>query len=190
MYAPNQERHTCDEREKPHESRNAKKWPWIGRRIACVRSCSISSVIVTWPLSLVENIPLGALLRESGDVESYLQLLKTFKQDWSYHNREAGMESDLMKIKAWYQALDEEMGATLAAFSDEDLSRTIDPRGFTVDLRRLPASPADLRWQSKRLFQGDEQGVAPVISGIYWLSKVRAKKDTLTALPRWWQYRG
>lgn len=74
-----------------------------------------------------ENVPLGRLLRESGDVEySYMQSLKTFKQDWSSHHTEAGLESDLTQIKAWYCMLDEEMKATLAAFSDEDLSNTID----------------------------------------------------------------
>jgi hypothetical protein len=113
------------------------KWPWIGAAHS-LRS-QLLDLLSDSDLAFIpggENIPLGALLRESGDVEySYLQSLKTFKQDWSHHNREAGMESDLMKIKAWYQELDEEMGATLAAFSDEDLSRTIDPRGFTVDLQ-------------------------------------------------------
>ena len=50
---------------------------------------------------------LGTLLRESGDVEySYLHSLKTFKQDWSSHHTEAGLESDLTQIKAWYTKLD------------------------------------------------------------------------------------
>jgi DinB family protein len=77
-----------------------------------------------------ENVTLGTLLRESGDVEySYIQSLKTFKQDWSSHHTEAGLESDLTQIKAWYSTLDEEMKTTLAAFSDEDLSKTIDRGG-------------------------------------------------------------
>ena len=34
---------------------------------------------------------LGALCREMGEIEhSYIQSLKTFQQDWSYRNMEAG----------------------------------------------------------------------------------------------------
>ncbi|MGI8690430.1 MAG: hypothetical protein ACR2M3_17765 [Thermomicrobiales bacterium] len=126
------------------------KWPWIegahSLRAQLLDHLSDSDLAFT-PGG--ENIPLGALLRESGDVEySYLQSLKTFTQDWSYHNVEAGMESDLMRIKAWYQALDEEMKTTLAAFSDEDPAKTIDPRGFTVDLQ------LDVYLQALLIFSG------------------------------------
>jgi hypothetical protein len=113
------------------------KWPWINA--AHSLRAQLLDRINDADLAFIpggENIPLGALLREWGDVEySYLQSLKTFQQDWSHHNTEAGMESDLGQIEARYQALDEEMNATLAAFSDEDLSRTIAPRGFTVNLQ-------------------------------------------------------
>lgn len=92
---------------------------------------------------------LGALLREDGEVEyCYLQSLKTLKEDWSYRNTEAGLESDLTQIKAWYHTLDEEMKATLAAFSDENLSKTIDPRGFTVELQ------LDVYLQAQLIFLG------------------------------------
>ena len=34
-----------------------------------------------------QNMKLGALCREMGEIEySYIQSLKTFKQDWSYRN--------------------------------------------------------------------------------------------------------
>jgi len=70
---------------------------------------------------------LGALCREVGEIEhSYIQSLKTFKQDWSYHNTEAGLESDVNRLKAWYQTLDDEMKATVSALADEDLTKTID----------------------------------------------------------------
>jgi uncharacterized damage-inducible protein DinB len=113
------------------------KWPWIAAAHS-LRS-QLLDRLSDGDLSFIpggENVPLGRLLRELGDIEySYLESLRTFTQDWSYHNTEAGMESDLTKINAWYRALDEEMEATLAAFSDEDLSSTIDPRGFTVELQ-------------------------------------------------------
>src|SRR6266478_50345 len=79
------------------------------------------------------NMTLGGLLREMGEVEySYIQSLKTFKQDWSYHNREAGLESSVARLKAWFQTLDDELKATVDAFSDEDLQKTIDRGGFSA----------------------------------------------------------
>jgi hypothetical protein len=74
-----------------------------------------------------QNVTLGALLRECGEIEhAYLESLKTFKTDFSYRNAEAGLDSSLAKISAWYQKLDDEMQAVVASFSDEDLKKSID----------------------------------------------------------------
>jgi len=80
-----------------------------------------------------QNMALGALCREMGEIEhSYLQSLKTFKQDWSYRNTEAGLESSVARLKAWYQALDDEMKATVSTFSDEELKeKTVDRGTFS-----------------------------------------------------------
>ena len=79
-----------------------------------------------------QNMTLGALCREMGEVEySYIQSLKTFKQDWTYRNTESGLDSSVARLKVWYQTLDADMKATVEAFSDEDLKREID-RGFKV----------------------------------------------------------
>jgi len=84
-----------------------------------------------------QNSTLGALLREMGDIEhSYIQSLKTGRQDWSYHNTEAGLESDVTRLKAWYQRLDDELQATISAFSDEDLTRLVDRGGFSATVER------------------------------------------------------
>ena len=73
---------------------------------------------------------LGALLRELGDIEhSYIESLKTFRQDWSYHNTEVGLESNISRLKAWFQTLDDEMKATVSALSDDDLTKTVDRGG-------------------------------------------------------------
>ena len=79
-----------------------------------------------------QNMTLGALCREMGDVEySYIQSLKTFKQDFSYHNPEAGLEGSVERLKVWYAKLDAEMKAVAASFSDDDLKKPIE-RGFPV----------------------------------------------------------
>lgn len=70
------------------------------------------------------NMTLGALFREMGEIEySYTQSLKTFKQDWNYHNSEVG--NSVAALKAWFQTLDADMKASLEAMSDEDLSKPV-----------------------------------------------------------------
>jgi uncharacterized damage-inducible protein DinB len=115
------------------------KWPWIEGTHG-MRS-QLTDILSDADLSFSpggQNMTLGALLREMGETEySYIQSLKTFKQDWSYHNTEAGLESSITRLKAWYQALDEQMKATVSDLSDEDPAKTIDRGGFStpVDLQ-------------------------------------------------------
>ena len=80
-----------------------------------------------------QNMTLGALCREMGEIEhSYVQSLKTFQQDWSYHNGEVNLESSVARLKAWFQTLDDELKATISAFSDEDLKKTVDRGGYMM----------------------------------------------------------
>ena len=82
-----------------------------------------------------QNITLGELLREIGEIEySYIQSLKTFKQDWTYRNTEPGLQHHISQLKAWYQVLDNEMQATISDLSDEDLTKTIDRGGFALSV--------------------------------------------------------
>ncbi len=110
------------------------KWSWIegthGMRSQLLDSLSDADLAFS-PGG--QNMTLGALCREMGEVEySYIQSLKTFRQDWSYHNEEADLESSVARLKAWFQTLDDELKATVEAFSDEDLQKTIDRGGFAT----------------------------------------------------------
>lgn len=79
-----------------------------------------------------QNITLGALCREMGEIEySYIQSLKTFKQDWSYRNTEPGLETSVSKLKTWYETLDSNLEETVSALSEEDFKKTVD-RGFQM----------------------------------------------------------
>ena len=112
------------------------KWPWIEGSHG-MRS-QILGVLTDADLAFSpggQNISLGAVCREMGDVEhSYIQSLKTFTQDWSYHNTEAGLETSVTRLNAWYEELDKEMNATLLAFSDEDVTKTVDRSGYPMSL--------------------------------------------------------
>ncbi len=115
------------------------KWPWIEGTHG-MRS-QLTDMLSDADLSFNpggQNMTLGTLLREMGEIEySYIQSLKTFKQDWSYRNTEAGLDSSISRLKAWYQTLDEQMKARVSDLSDEDLTKTIDRGGFNmpVDLQ-------------------------------------------------------
>ena len=74
-----------------------------------------------------QTMTLGALCREMGDIEyAYLQSFKTFAQNFNYRNTEPGIETSVAKLIAWYQLMDEDLKATVAAFSEDDLKKMID----------------------------------------------------------------
>jgi len=81
-----------------------------------------------------DNLTLGALFRQMGEVEhSYLQGLKTFAQDWEYHNTEAGLDGSVGRLTAWFHELDAEVHATASALTDDDLAKTVErASGFSM----------------------------------------------------------
>ena len=110
------------------------KWPWIegthALRTQLLDTLSDADLAFS-PGG--QNMTLGALCREMGETEhSYTQSLKTFKQDWSYRNTEAGLESSVARLQAWFQTLDEVMKAAVSALSDEDLKKTVDRGGYAM----------------------------------------------------------
>lgn len=128
------------------------KWSWIegthGMRLQLLDALSDENLSFN-PGG--ENVTLGAVCRESGDVEySYIQSLKTFKQDWSYHNEAPGIETSVEQLRAWYQQMDGEMKAIVEGFSDDDLKKTIDRGGYPapVDMQ------LDVYLQAQLIFFG------------------------------------
>src|SRR6266536_4990121 len=107
------------------------RWPWFQE----VRGMRLQLLDILSNADLAfspggQNMTLGALVRRMGDLEySYIQSLKTGVRDLSYHNTEAGLESDITRLKAWFQALDDEMLDTISAFSKEELTKRVDLGG-------------------------------------------------------------
>jgi hypothetical protein len=80
-----------------------------------------------------QNMSLGALFREMGEVEyAYAESLKTFQQDWSYRNEEAGLDRSVARLKEWFQRLDEDLKAAAGALTDEDLMKMVGRGGFAL----------------------------------------------------------
>jgi hypothetical protein len=86
------------------------------------------------------------LCREIGEVQyAYLQSLHTFTQDWSYRNTEAGLDGSVARLKAWYEPLDADLQAAVAALTDDDLRKTVDRGGYAMPLDfQLDAYPQAL----------------------------------------------
>ena len=98
-----------------------------------------------------QNVTLGELFVEMGNVEhSYVQSLKTFEQDWSYHNTEAGLQNHVSQLKNWYQALDDEMKTTIGALSDEDTRKSVRRGEFSMPV----ALQLDVYVQALLIFLG------------------------------------
>ena len=115
------------------------KWPWI----EATHELRIQLLDILSDADLTfnpggQNMTLGALCRESGEVEySYMQSLKTFQQDWSYRNEEVALERSVARLKEWFERLDDELKAVASVLTDEDLKKTVERGGFAmpVDLQ-------------------------------------------------------
>lgn len=111
-------------------------WPWIeaahGMRVEMFDILNDAD-LAFYPGG--QNMTLGALCRQMGEIEySYTQSLKIFRQDWSYRNNEAALVSSIAHLKAWFQTLDDEMQAAVAALKDEDMRREVDRGGFAATI--------------------------------------------------------
>ena len=66
---------------------------------------------------------LGELCREMGDIErSYVEALRTFRQDFSWRNPDPAVERSVAALSAWFASLDRELLAALEALSDDDVA--------------------------------------------------------------------
>jgi len=128
------------------------KWPWIeaahGMRSQLFERLRDADLAFS-PGG--QNMTFGALCREMGETEhAYIQSLKTLKQAWSYRNTEADVVSSVVRLRAWFQTLDDEMKAAMAALSDEEVNKTVDRGGEAVTV----AFQLDVYLQAVLIFLG------------------------------------
>lgn len=77
-----------------------------------------------------ENPPLGELCREIGEIErAYIESFKTFTIDFSYRNTTPGLANSVAQLSAWFAELDDELKATVAGLSDEEVENRLVDRG-------------------------------------------------------------
>ncbi len=81
------------------------------------------------------NPTLGELCRVMGEVQrSYIDSLKTFKQDWSYRHPDPSIEGSVARLTEWFDELDAELQSTIEGLSEEDVERPVD-RGWPMPAR-------------------------------------------------------
>ncbi len=100
---------------------------------------------------------LGALCREIGEIEhSYIESLKTFRQDFSYRHPDPTVETSVEALTAWYLALDRDLDEAIAALSDDDIAnRRIVRDDFEIDaFNPLPAVQLDVYREALLIFYG------------------------------------
>ena len=99
------------------------------------------------------NPSLGALCREIGEIErSYIESLKTFRQDFGYRNADPRLESSVAALSAWYAELDGELRAAIEGLSEDDIAnRTIDRLDFP-DFKPLVRVQLDIYREALLIF--------------------------------------
>ena len=77
----------------------------------------------------------GELCRDIGEIEySYIESLKTFRQDFSYRHLESAVATNVKALAHWYDTLDRELATAIAALSEEDVTnRRIVRADFEID---------------------------------------------------------
>jgi hypothetical protein len=100
---------------------------------------------------------IGELCREIGEIEfSYIESLKTFRQDFSYRHPEPKVETSVEALRAWYLTLDHDLEAAIAAISEDDIAnRRIVRDDFDIDsFSPLPAVQLDIYREALLIFYG------------------------------------
>ena len=103
------------------------------------------------------GVSLGALCREIGEIEhSYVQSLRTFRQDFGYRNPDPLLESSVTALTAWYADLDRELASAVEALSEDDIAnRRIDRNDFDIgDFSPLPSVQLDIYREALLIFYG------------------------------------
>jgi len=100
---------------------------------------------------------LGALCREIGEIEhSYVESLRSFRQDFGYRHPDPAVESSVAALAAWYAQLDHELAAAIADLSEDDIAtRRIVREDFDIDeFSPLPATHLDIYREALLIFYG------------------------------------
>jgi len=104
-----------------------------------------------------ETMSLGELCREIGEIEhTYVESLRTFRQDFSYRNPDPQLERSVVALRRWFTELDRAMMAAIALLSEADIeSRRIVRGDFDEEFfAPLPTQQLDVYREALLIFYG------------------------------------
>jgi hypothetical protein len=71
--------------------------------------------------ALPGNPTFGVLIRDMGETEgAYIEAFKTLKHVWGIRPAEAGIETSVARLQAWFTGLDQELEAALTSIPEAD----------------------------------------------------------------------
>lgn len=80
--------------------------------------------------TLPGNPPLGVLCRQLGEFDhSYVQAMKTLKQEWTYQHADAAVETSVDALREWYATLESEFKAAVATMTEAQVQSGMVDRG-------------------------------------------------------------
>ena len=100
---------------------------------------------------------LGELCREIGDVEhSYVEALRTFRQDFDWHNPDRRIERSVGALKEWYADLDRRLAIALEALTEDQVAtQRVTRDDFDVEaFSPLPPQELDIYREALLIFYG------------------------------------
>src|SRR5689334_8501762 len=63
----------------------------------------------------------GQLCREIGEIEySYIEAIRTFRQDFEWHNTDPRLERSVEALSSWFADLDRDLQAAIEAVTEDD----------------------------------------------------------------------
>jgi uncharacterized damage-inducible protein DinB len=99
------------------------------------------------------NPTFGALCKEIGEIEyAYIESFKNFQIDFSYRNPEPGLEQSVARLTTWFAELDQELKATIAGLSEEEVQNRMVVRG--PDFQLSPQIQLNVYQEALLIFYG------------------------------------
>ena len=85
----------------------------------------------------------GQLCREIGEIEySYIEAIRTFRQDFEWHNPDPRPEHSVAALSSWFADLDKDLQAAIEAVTEDDATNR---RFFRADIPDFsPLLPQEL----------------------------------------------
>ena len=97
----------------------------------------------------------GQLCREIGEIEySYIEAIRTFRQDFEWHNPDPRPERSVAALSSWFADLDKDLQAAIEAVTEDDATNRRFIRADIPDFSPLLPQELDIYREALLIFYG------------------------------------